>query len=314
MRTAMAGSLSIGSTPKISPIPSARWNTFVDDPERQSRSFILPHSLESGSGYVAAAQGEPGDPDGGGPAFSNIQLDAWFQSLHPSSYRNDPADEAWTKSFYRGRPLLRETAWYVLGEACRCEYGYSDTWQPIIRSRRMAAVLDEITREVTTAVGLRSGELNCVNLNYYPAGGGVGWHADDEFLFDGLRREARIVSLSLCGTSWRREDGGGDGSDSIGRNWGVRKFQVRRKGKKNADDVREILLGHGDLMTMEGLFQKYYLHSVWPGDSKNVSDHPLCQGERINLTWRTIVRHLDGSRQCRGMRCPLGEQTDENTP
>ena len=87
----------------------------------------------------------------------------------------------------------------------------------------------------------------------------MGWHADDEFLFDGLRREARIVSLSLCGTSWRREDGGGDGSDSIGRNWGVRKFQVRRKGKKNADDVREILLGHGDLMTMEGLFQKYYL-------------------------------------------------------
>ena len=32
--------------------------------------------------------------------------------------------------------------------------------------------------------------------------------------------------------------------------------------------------------------------------------HPAaCQGERINLTWRTIVKHLDGSDECRGMVC-----------
>lgn len=56
---------------------------------------------------------------------------------------------------------------------------------------------------------------------------------------------------------------------------------------------------------MEGYFQKFYLHSVWPGDSKDYSDSKYCQGERINLTWRTIVKHLDGSEACRGRSCPL---------
>ena len=60
---------------------------------------------------------------------------------------------------------------------------------------------------------------------------------------------------------------------------------------------------------MEEVFQKYYLDSVWPGDSKKRAadndDADLCQGERINLIWRTIVCHLDGSNDCRGLVCPL---------
>ena len=67
----------------------------------------------------------------------------------------------------------------------------------------------------------------------------------------------------------------------------------------------EVELHHGDLMTMEGLHQLFYLHSVWPGDSLEHGDDPLTQGERINLTWRTIVRHLDGSDECKGMSCAL---------
>ena len=56
---------------------------------------------------------------------------------------------------------------------------------------------------------------------------------------------------------------------------------------------------------MEGLHQLFYEHSVWPGDSKQHVDDERTRGERINLTWRTIVQHLDGSEECRGMRCPL---------
>ena len=62
---------------------------------------------------------------------------------------------------------------------------------------------------------------------------------------------------------------------------------------------------------MEGMFQKFYLHSVWPGDDvENVHiDDDKCQGERINLTWRTIVRHLDGSDECRGLICPMSKKS-----
>ena len=153
--------------------------------------------------------------------------------------------------------------------------------------------------------------FNSINLNYYPTGGGVGYHADDEFLFDGLNRSIRIVSLSLCA---RNHDFGGHD--------GERLFQVKRK-RGNVEtagngDVRyeeentifEITLRHGDIITMEGMFQKFYLHSVWPGDDiENVhTEDDRCQGERINLTWRTIVRHLDGSDECRGLMCPMSKK------
>jgi hypothetical protein len=78
-------------------------------------------------------------------------------------------------------------------------------------------------------------------------------------------------------------------------------------GESHDDDVAEITLRHGDVITMEGMFQRHYLHSIWPGDDGGASyvDDPRCAGERINLTWRTIVRHLDGSDECRGLICPL---------
>lgn len=60
-----------------------------------------------------------------------------------------------------------------------------------------------MTRAVEALCGLNEGELNSVNLNYYPRGGGVGFHADDEFLFDGhidtcLRLFLSHFSDSLC--------------------------------------------------------------------------------------------------------------------
>ena len=153
--------------------------------------------------------------------------------------------------------------------------------------------------------------FNSINLNYYPTGGGVGFHADDEFLFDGLNRSIRIVSLSLCA---RNHDFGGHD--------GERLFQVKRK-RRNAETtangevqceeentISEITLKHGDIITMEGMFQKFYLHLVWPGDDvENVhTEDKKCRGERINLKWRTIVRHLDGSDECRGLICPMSKK------
>ena len=65
----------------------------------------------------------------------------------------------------------------------------------------MRETLCQITRCVEAACGLQGcsaaqGGLNSVNLNYYPSGGGVGFHADDEFLFDGLRQHTVPPLLS----------------------------------------------------------------------------------------------------------------------
>lgn len=268
-------------TPQISPLDKSRWRPFIYNDELKSYSFHLEHKK------LHEKQGADDN------VFKTEQLDDWFRLLHPSQYVDEPKDHAWTGASYKGTLLLRQTGWYTLDSACTCEYGYSDTWQHQIQSEKMRQVLRDITASVVDVVGGDESEFNSVNLNYYPQGGGVGFHADDEFLFDGLNRETRIISLSLCGKSTSGESG--------------RKFQVKRKGKKYSNDVQDILLKHGDLMSMEGFFQKYYLHSVWPGDSKTQMDHPLCQGERINLTWRTIVRHLDGSDECRGLVCPLSK-------
>ena len=97
----------------------------------------------------------------------------------------------------QGELLLRKTAWCVFDSACTCAYGYSDTWQNQITDPRMKGVLLDISQAVHRVCAASSLDMqadsnqalfNCVNLNYYPTGGGVGFHADDEFLFDGLRR------------------------------------------------------------------------------------------------------------------------------
>ena len=50
----------------------------------------------------------------------------------------------------------------------------------------------------------------------------------------------------------------------------------------------KVELAHGDLCTMEGLFQKHYQHAVEQEYDK--------QEPRINLTWRWVVAH---ETQCR---------------
>mmetsp|Transcript_35766 Transcript_35766/g.86522 ORF Transcript_35766/g.86522 Transcript_35766/m.86522 type:complete len:425 (-) Transcript_35766:3-1277(-) len=289
-------------TPEVSQLGASSWAPLVEDEATQSFAYYYDYDDSSN------------DDKGTSPAFaSQADLDRWFRELHPSNYEARQDEISWTGASYKGEVLLRKTAWCVFDDECKCEYGYSDTWQPIAQSAKMKKVIAEITEAINRAVlGNDNGNqttppaFDCCNLNYYPKGGGVGFHADDEFLFDGLCRPVRIVSLSL--TSPSSEESG----------CGARKFQVRRKRddedgntahEKYNHDAIEVMLKHGDIMTMEGYFQKHYLHSVWPGDSKEYMDHPHTQGERINLTWRTIVQHLDGSQDCMGKVCPLSATT-----
>merc|ERR1711874_543420 len=99
---------------------------------------------------------------------------------------------------------------------------------------------------------------NSCNLNLYEDGAmSVGWHSDDERLFQGKFRDILIVSLSL----------------------GVkRRFELRLNWPEEGEKpLRGMLLGSGDIMTMEGMTQKHFQHRVPKEDD--------IEGPRINLTW-----------------------------
>ena len=125
------------------------------------------------------------------------------------------------------------------------------------------------------------------------------------------------ISLSLCSRRKDRDASLSSPHKDPSSLFGARKFLIKRQKADETEDetqdkyddaalMHEVILKHGDIITMEGMFQNHYYHSVWPGDSQEHMDDPFVQGERINLTWRTIVQHLDGSEEeCRGKICPL---------
>merc|ERR1719506_3300375 len=98
----------------------------------------------------------------------------------------------------------------------------------------------------------------------------VGWRSDDESLFEGKLKDIKVISLSLGATR----------TFELRLNW---PDQWERK-------ETQVRLASGDLMTMEGMVQKHFQHRV-PREDR-------VQGQRINLTWRWVVKHRP--------QCPAG--------
>ena len=108
----------------------------------------------------------------------------------------------------------------------------------------------------------------------------VDWHSDDESLFHSKYEDCLVISLSL-GESRKFEMKLLDDDFTVDNN------------TNNVPETKttQIILRHGDLMTMEGLFQKYYIHRV----PKSI----LAEKPRINLTWRWIKEHYFYEDRCR---------------
>jgi len=360
-------------------VSQSKWKEFVPNPIPGCRSR-----------YLRAKDHE---------YFTEEELGQWFARLHPDNPQlqsEDGSPAAWVQGFYNSKPMLRQTAWCVLNPDCNCLYGYSDTIVKKVSNNSMVRVVSEIVERLQmiadkygiTTVGSEEKDgtksrlvFDAVNLNYYPEGGGLGYHADDEPLFDGLDEEtngALILSFSLGSPSKEQEDSVvkrdkrkeeeehqqlqideilatipdeklDEGQkkqkkrharakknnpelwnedeikkwkEDMGReiSEGDRIFQVaewdtEKFGDKqdhiNEDEALQIPLGHGDLLTMEGLFQKYYKHAVWPEDRQTFRDSPFVKGERINLTLRVIKKHLNGkedpSYNPNGIKCKCSE-------
>eukprot|EP00439_Symbiodinium_sp_Y106_P057808 s5844_g8.t1 len=137
------------------------------------------------------------------------------------------------------------------------------------------------------------------NVNLYEDGSNsVGWHSDDEALFQGLIHDTRIISLSL-GQQRKfdlRKNWPEDGLALLA-SWRLplcaRPQATRRAvlmllsclcASHAGEKIQERLhLGNGALATMEGMLQKHYMHRV-PREADDL-------GPRINLTWRWIKKH-----------------------
>jgi len=166
----------------------------------------------------------------------------------------------WLQPSGRWGPLPLKTAWMCAEEFKTCKYRYGGAEVlPVAFPNWM----QEVMATCMPLCGLLDPSQwpNSCNLNLYVDGQhSVGWHADNEDLFQGKFQDCRIISLSLGQT---------------------RKFEL-----KCGKDFHRLDLGDGDLCTMEGMTQKHYQHRVPKEFDKKL-------GERINLTWRWIVKHGD---------------------
>lgn len=174
----------------------------------------------------------------------------------------------WLQPHGRHGLIPRKTQWMVK-EPCACHYLYGGLRvQPQPFSKWVQEAM-ELCMPLCGLPDPRSWPNSC-NLNLYEDGShSVAWHADDERLFQGKVRSCTIISLSLGHT---------------------RSFLL--KPRLSFGRPLRMRLASGDLCTMEGLTQKYYVHRV----PKEYADGV---GPRVNLTWRWIERH------CRG--CPLAQ-------
>ncbi|CAE7457338.1 Alkbh2 [Symbiodinium natans] len=183
-------------------------------------------------------------------AFSQEQCSRWMNLLLE--------EDCWIQ--LPGVP--RKVIWYVSEDFADVPYRYSGLEFP---ATVYPPFMREICKELCELCGIPEGQKpNSCNVNVYDDGSQeVGWHSDDEVLFQGLACDTRILSLSL-------------GS--------ARDFSWRFQG--TSEVLGTVPLGDGDVATMEGLFQKHYKHAV-PATSQPC-------GKRINLTFRWIKVKADG--------------------
>lgn len=207
-------------------------------------------------------------------SFCFLRRNTWPAEGLQQEFELLQSNTRWTKLRNKKEGIVtRSTAWYVL-PGCRCRYSYGDTvMEPMEKPEWLAGIEERVLGE---GCGLSPEERpNCVNMNLYEdQGQNVGWHSDDEGLFRGCERDCRIISAS----------------------WGVsRTFEVALKDKQHSsgrmsifpESIRSAAVMQGDLLSMEGLFQRHYSHQLAKGQPSSQKDERV----RVNLTWRYVVGH-----------------------
>ena len=180
--------------------------------------------------------------------------DGWFYAIMNDVHWVKPA-------------MPRKTAW-LTANGCQCYYGYSGHQ---IESAPFPIWMPALMKEVMEKCDVDSKDWpNSCNLNLYEdENNSVGWHADNEELFQGTKEHTRIISLSL----------------GAPRTFGVK----GNKHYRGPVSLMQVVLFNGDLLIMDGMAQKHLVHSVLKEDARTWPHKG--QGPRINLTWRWTKKH-----------------------
>ena len=213
---------------QVQPWLDVGWKAWIEAPELESWVYVKRRGLE--------------EPQAGEALLLSQQEIPWHSPINGKGFQ-----------------LPRAAAW-LAREPCSCPYGYGGHSFP---AHPIPAWLDALWQEVSRDLPWM--DEPCLptgaNMNLYRSGTeSVGWHADNEPLFDAVQHDATIVSLSLGAT---------------------REFQMRLGKTGKPATIR---LGHGDLLIMTGRVQKHYQHRV-PATAKPESS------ARVNITWRWVKRH-----------------------
>lgn len=219
--------------------PDVWWEYFLNDESRRSYGAFL------------------------GNQFTKEQTSQWWTSIKDSVRWDQPEGPH--------GPIPRKTAWFVAPGGCDCAYRYGRIEvAPQVYNPEMIGLMSVLM----PLCGLNNMPdwPTCCNLNLYEDGGhAVGWHSDDEALFQGKFNDIRIISFTLGAK---------------------RKFEVRTNWPGEGErPVRHVMLGDGDLCTMEGMMQKHFQHRIPKEGGVNEP--------RINLTWRWILKHSPKCPACR---------------
>eukprot|EP01083_Nonionella_stella_P105720 304270_1 len=196
---------------------------------------------------------------------------------------------------WRQRDEYHDVSWYV-ENGCECDYEYdANDPQP---HHIMPSWMLNFRDAMCFALDIDD-PPNACNINWYRDGNaGIGRHADDEELFEGLHKKIQIISMSI----------GAEREFEIYETT----LETAQEGDDNAPCafVKSILLKNMSYLTMEGLFQKHFKHAVPKYDKEDINSNMLRRmhmnekeeqqtieeliqnvGPRINLTWRWITKH-----------------------
>ncbi len=178
-----------------------------------------------------------------------------------TSIANLCADEIYNKALdlplETKHKIPRSTCW-ITSHGCTCPYKYGRGVK--VLAHAMPKWMYVLMGILEAATGLTL-ELDSCNVNRYDSGRqSCGWHSDNENLFRGDPNGINILSFSLGVT---------------------RKFELQHK---ITERIWGIDIEDGDLVWMGGYTQAFYKHRVPPSTQ---------EGDRINLTFRSIMRHED---------------------
>ncbi|CAK0874516.1 unnamed protein product, partial [Prorocentrum cordatum] len=171
-------------------------------------------------------------------------------------------------------------ACWMVREGCSCPFRYG---KDVLSPDTIPPWMDGYMRRWLSCLGLLEEDLpNSVNLTLHGGVHGCGWSADDEPLFQSVKRDTRVINVALGA---KRDFGVGPRAP-----W-CRHLEApggaprrRRELAPAKDSATSFEVKHGDFVTMEGLFQKHFVHAL----SREVPD----DGEvRATATFRWIVEH-----------------------